>query len=39
VEVLTVPVPFQSLVYWFIRLALLARLADPQTAFGRMTLP
>jgi hypothetical protein len=39
VEVLTVAIPFQSLVYWFIRLALLARLADPQTAFGRMTLP
>jgi hypothetical protein len=39
VEVLTVPVPFESLVNWFIRLALLERLADPQTAFGRMTLP
>jgi hypothetical protein len=37
-KILTVAIPFQSLVYWFIRLALLEGLADPQTAFGRMTL-
>jgi hypothetical protein len=37
-KILTIAIPFQSLVDWFTNLAFLERLADPQTASGRMTL-
>jgi hypothetical protein len=36
-KILTVAIPFQSVIDWFINLAFLERLADPQTASGRMT--
>ena len=38
VEILTVAIPFQSLIDRFTRLSFLERLADPQAASGRMTL-
>ena len=39
VEVLTIPIPLQALVKWFVSAAFLERLADPQTARSRMAAP
>jgi hypothetical protein len=38
-KILTVAIPFQSLIDWLTKRAFLERLANPQAAFGRMLLP